>query len=167
MAIGIYTYVGPADIKAMVSGSPAGTALTDLSALAEWHAAQPSDDRDEPFTYTLGLDEILRVAPRRSEHVACAGGAPVLAAGEIAFSLHADRWTVASISNQSTGYCPDVTCWPAVASALDRLAIARPTAFTTEILFRRCPTCTELNIIRDDDLVCVFCEAGLPAAWNI
>lgn len=163
----VYTYVGPADVKAMVADSPAGTALTDLSTLAQWHAAQPSDERDEPFTYVVGLDGVLRVAPRRSEHVACSAGASVLAAGEIAFEGSDGRWSIASVSNQSAGYCPDVTCWPSVAAALDRLGVDRPAAFTAEILFRRCLACEEITIVRDGDLVCVFCEADLPAAWNI
>lgn len=169
MAIGVYPYIGPADIKAMAAGSPAGTALTDLRTLATWHAAQPADERDEPFTYVVGVDGILRVAPRRSEHVACAGGAAVLAAGEIAFGhdAGAGRWSVTSASNQSTGYCPDVTCWPAVASALDRLGVEHPAGFTTEIPFRRCTACAEITIVRDGDFVCVFCDAELPAAWNL
>jgi hypothetical protein len=118
MAIRVYSYVGPADIMAAVAASPAGAALTDLDALARWHAAQPLDERDEPFTYVVGLDGILCVAPRRSEHVACAGGSPVHAAGEIAFGSRTGLWSVVSVSNQSTGYCPDVACWPSVAAAL-------------------------------------------------
>ncbi|ACU75053.1 conserved hypothetical protein [Catenulispora acidiphila DSM 44928] len=167
MPIRHYSYVGPADIKAMVAGSPAGTALTGLDALARWHAAQPPDERAEPFTYVVGLDGVLRVAPRRSEHVACAGGASVLAAGEIAFECGDGQWSVTSVSNQSTGYCPDVTCWPAVAAALDQLGVAHPAAFTTEVQFRRCLNCRELTIVRDGDFVCVFCDADLPAGWNI
>jgi hypothetical protein len=163
----VYPYVGPADIRAMIAESPAGIALTDLSALIQWHAAQSPDERDEPFTYVVGLDGVLRVAPRRSEHVACSAGASVLAAGEIAFEHSDGRWSVTSVSNQSTGYCPDVTCWASVATALDRLGVDRPAAFTAEILFRRCPACAEIAIVRDGDLVCVFCEADLPAAWNI
>lgn len=167
MAIRVYSYVGPADIKAAVAASPAGVALTDLDVLAQWHAAQPRDERDEPFTYVIGLDGVLRVAPRRSEHVACAGGSSVLAAGEIAFGTRDGLWAVGSVSNQSTGYCPDVACWPSVAAALDGLGVARPAAFTTEILFRRCPVCGEINVVRDGDLVCVFCDADLPAGWNV
>lgn len=34
MAIRTYSHVGSTDIKAMVAGSPAGTPLTDLDALA-------------------------------------------------------------------------------------------------------------------------------------
>jgi hypothetical protein len=167
MAIRVYPYVGPADIKAMVAESPAGTALTGLETLAGWLAAQPPDERAEPFTYVVTPDGVLRVAPRRSEHVACAGGSPVLAAGEIAFDHAAGLWSVVSVSNQSTGYCPDVACWPSVAAALDRLGAARPAGFTAEILFRRCAGCGEINVVRDGDLVCVFCDGELPAAWNI
>ena len=86
-----YGYVGPADIKAMVADSPAGTALTDLSVLARWHAAH----RGDPVPPMPRL--------RRDRHRAR----------------------------------------------------------------RRCPACAEITIVRDGDLVCVFCEADLPAAWNI
>ncbi|MGW7278393.1 hypothetical protein ACWGIV_08810 [Streptomyces sp. NPDC054844] len=37
----------------------------------------------EPFTYVVGHDGLPRPAPRRGEHVACAGGPDVLGAGEI------------------------------------------------------------------------------------
>lgn len=159
--------VGPADIKAGVADAPAGTALTDLEALAGWLAARPPDERAEPFTYVVIPDGVLRVAPRRSEHVACAAGAAVLAAGEIGFERRAGRWCVASVSNQSTGYRPDVACWSAVAGALDRLGVGRPAAFTSEVLFRRCVGCGEVNLVRDGEGFCVFCDAELPSAWNI
>jgi hypothetical protein len=35
-------------------------------------------------------------------------------------------WVVSEVSNQSTGYCPDLSCWSAVASALDRAGLERP-----------------------------------------
>ena len=37
----------------------------------------------EPITFVIGVDGVLRVADRRSEHVACAGGGDVLSAGEL------------------------------------------------------------------------------------
>ncbi|MEU6730442.1 hypothetical protein ABZ917_42625 [Nonomuraea wenchangensis] len=37
------------------------------------------------------MDGVLLLAPRRSEHVACAGGRPVLSAGEISFAREAGR----------------------------------------------------------------------------
>ncbi|MEU0371482.1 hypothetical protein ABZ070_14690 [Streptomyces sp. NPDC006283] len=86
------------------------------------------------------------------------------AAGEVAFRRVAGRWEVAEVSNQSTGYCPDPECRPSVAAALDRAGVARPDRFTHEIVFRRCTGCDELNIVREGDFVCVFCDADLPAA---
>jgi hypothetical protein len=77
------------------------------------------------------------------------------------------RWLVGDVSNQSTGYCPDINSWPVVADALDRAGIARPSGFTHEVVLRRCPPCQQLNIVREADFVCVFCEAGLPLEWNV
>ncbi|MGW2558213.1 hypothetical protein ACWCXB_03000 [Streptomyces sp. NPDC001514] len=54
----------------------------------------------------------------------------------------------------------------AVANALDRAGLARPEAFTHEVVFRRCAGCEQLNIVRDEDFVCVFCDADLPREWN-
>lgn len=42
----------------------------------------------------------------------------------------AGRCTVDDISNQSTGYCPDVSSWQAVARALDHTGLGRPSRFT-------------------------------------
>jgi hypothetical protein len=69
-------------------------------------------------------------------------------------------------SNQSTGYCPDPDCWPAVAAALDRAGIPHPGRFTVEVIFRRCPSCGERNLVKDDWFVCALCEAELPREWN-
>jgi hypothetical protein len=99
--------------------------------------------------------------------VVCAGGGAVLSAGEIRFREESRRWTVGEVSNQSTDYCPDVSSWLAVAEALDRIGIARPSGFTHEVVFRRCPSCQQLNIVREEDLVCVFCDPALPHEWNV
>ncbi|MFD5088030.1 hypothetical protein ACFWOG_36070 [Kitasatospora sp. NPDC058406] len=79
----------------------------------------------------------------------------------------ADRWTVGEVSNQSTGYCRDVTSWLAVAHALDDVELGRPSGFTHQVVFRRCPNCQEHNIVREDDFVCVFCGSDLPETWNV
>lgn len=95
-----YPYVGPASILA--AGGAPGRVLRSAEELDGWPGA-------EPFTYVVDMSGTLRLAPRRSEHVACAGGEPVLGAGEILFSRTADGgWAVESVSNQSTGYCPVV-----------------------------------------------------------
>ncbi|WP_285567975.1 hypothetical protein [Streptomyces sp. RTGN2] len=132
-----------------------------------WIAERSAAELTEPFTFVIGTDGVLRLAPRRSEHVACAGGDMVLSAGEISFVCDEGRWAVGEVSNQSTGYCPDVTSWTTVAHALDDIELGRPSGFTHEVVFRRCPDCQELNIVREDDFVCVFCGSGLPAAWNV
>ncbi len=148
---GVYDYVGPAELfdRAVPGrvGEPVGSPA-DVEGLD-----------DEPRTYVVDLDGVLRIAPRRSEHVSCAGGRPVLAAGEIAFG----DGRVAEVTNQSTGYCPGPESWPAVAGALDRAGIGRPDGFTHVFVFRRCPSCAELNVVKDGHFVCVFCDADLPA----
>ncbi|MDZ5446712.1 hypothetical protein U2F26_28980 [Micromonospora sp. 4G57] len=81
-----YRYVGPADVQASVVGAPEGWPIRSPVDLDTYLAAADPRDRDEPFTYVIDLGGTLRLAPRRSEHVACAGGGKVLGAGEIAFA---------------------------------------------------------------------------------
>ncbi|GAA1040086.1 hypothetical protein GCM10009557_60370 [Virgisporangium ochraceum] len=71
------------------------------------------------------------------------------------------------MSNQSTGYCPDPGCWTAVARALDRVGLPHPGDFTERFVFRRCPSCGERNIVRDDDFTCAPCDSALPTQWNV
>lgn len=133
----------------------------------EWASTRTADELSEPFTYVVDVDGILRLAPRRSEHVACAGGEAVLSAGEMSFREESGRFVVDEVSNQSTGYCPDVGSWSAVSDALDRAGILHPAGFTQEVVFRRCVSCQQLNVVREDDFVCVFCDEVLPQEWNV
>ncbi|MFF7359754.1 hypothetical protein [Streptomyces sp. NPDC008125] len=132
-----------------------------------WVSLRPAPELREPFTYVVDGDGTLRLAPRRSEHVACADGESVRGAGEVGFIRDRATWAVDGISNQSTGYCPDISSWPAVARALDRAGLARPDRFTHEVVFRRCPGCQAHNIVREGHFVCVFCDGELPALWNV
>ncbi|MEV7210516.1 MULTISPECIES: hypothetical protein [unclassified Streptomyces] len=161
-----YRYVGPVELKAAVRPGDGGRHIGSAADFDGWIVEQSAAELAEPFTFVVGVDGVLRLAPRRSEHVACAGGDMVLSAGEISFMREADQWTVSEVSNQSTGYCPDVTSWAEVARALDAAELRRPSGFTHEVVFRRCPDCQERNIVREDDFVCVFCGSDLPAAWN-
>ncbi|MFJ9589145.1 hypothetical protein [Streptomyces acidicola] len=162
-----YRYVGPVELKAAVGPGDGGRRIASAADFGGWIVEQSAAELAEPFTFVVGMDGVLRLAPRRSEHVACAGGEMVLGAGEISFIREADRWTVSEVSNQSTGYCPDVSSWLEVARALDAVGLRRPSGFTHEVVFRRCPGCQEHNIVREDDFVCVFCGSDLPAAWNV
>ena len=53
-----HSYVGPEHVKA-------------AAALSDWLDSMP-EALTEGATFTVGLDGILRLAPRRSEHIACA-----------------------------------------------------------------------------------------------
>ncbi|MBF8185989.1 hypothetical protein ITP53_09570 [Nonomuraea sp. K274] len=162
-----YGYVGPADVKAAVRSGNEGHPIRLRADFDRWVAERSGAELAEPFTFVVDMDGVLRLAPRRSEHVTCAGGGRVLSAGEIAFSRETGRWAVLGVSNHSTGYCPDTSSWPAVAEALDRAGLGHPPGFTSEVVFRRCLTCQEHNIVRENYFVCVFCENDLPALWNV
>ncbi|GAA4145632.1 hypothetical protein [Actinomadura keratinilytica] len=120
-----YEYVGPEKIARRVDGV-AGRPVRSPADLEE-RLAERRGECDEPFAFVVDVAGTLLLAPRRSEHVACAGGRPVLAAGEIAFAADGGgRRAAAGITNQSTGYCPDAGCRPAVAAALDRARVPHP-----------------------------------------
>jgi hypothetical protein len=61
----------------------------------------------------------------------------------------------------------DPDSWPAVSAALERAGVAQPADFTHKLLFRRCPACGQVNVVRDEEFVCAICSADLPAEWNI
>ena len=155
--IRVYQYVGPAEVMEAVQSSAPGRAVLSQEDIS---------DVGEPFTFIVDLEGILRLAPRRSEHVACAAGRPVLSAGEITFERGRDGWEVISATNQSTGYCPEDNSWPVVGQALDRIGVPHPGRFTDEFTFRRCLRCGERNLVRDGDFTCAICDAELPASWN-
>lgn len=110
---------------------------------------------------------VLRLAPRRSEHVVRAGGGPILGTAEMSFREESGQWVVGEVSNHSTGYCPDISSWPAVAKALDAAGIDHPSGFTHEVVFRRCLACDQVNIVREKDFVCIFCDEELPRERNV
>ncbi|WP_326771055.1 hypothetical protein OG978_43440 (plasmid) [Streptomyces sp. NBC_01591] len=162
-----YRYVGPADLKAAVRPGSGGCRIGSAADFNSWISERSAAELVEPFTFVVDMEGMLRLAPRRSEHVACAGGGSVLSAGEVGFNRQAGRWVVGDVSNHSTGYCPDTSSWPAVAQALDCVRLGRPSGFTHAVVFRRCPDCQEHSIVREDDFVCVFCGSDLPTAWNV
>lgn len=162
-----YGYVGPAEILAALRPGTEGRVIRSGADLTTWVTERGAAEAAEPYTYVVGLDGLLLLAPRRSEHVACAGGRRVLAAGEMAFSGSPGRWAVHEVSNQSTGYCPDLDSWQAVARALEAAGVEHPGGFTHEVVFRRCERCRECSVVREGDFVCVFCGSDLPGRWNV
>jgi hypothetical protein len=51
-----------------------------------------------------------------------------------------------------------------VANALDCVGVKHPGNFTDKIIFRRCLTCGERNIVRH--FTCALCDSALPAQSN-
>ncbi len=166
----LYRYVGPDEIRRRVEGMPPGAvvrSVADLAAFLEASGASPIAGGLVPLTFVVTAGGELRVALRGSEHVACAGGDDVLTAGELFVARNATgQVRIEEASNQSTGYCPEPTSWPALAAALDRAGVLHPGGFTQEIVFRRCTKCHERNLVKEDWLVCALCDAPLPPAWN-
>jgi hypothetical protein len=167
MAARHYRYVGPEQVRAAAEGADPGAAIRARQDLERWLDAHAADAEGgvTPATFVVSLEGCLRLASRRSEHIACAAGQPVLSAGELFFERRPAARVVAA-SNLSTGYCPEPESWAAVAGALDRADIRHPGRFTSEFLFRRCPSCGERNLVKDEFFVCAICEADLPPDWN-
>jgi hypothetical protein len=162
----LYYYVGPAAIRDRARSATGGTVIRTAGDLRAWLASQPTAGATGLVAATFVIDPagFLRLADRRSEHVACAGGGPVLTAGEMFFAP--DPSVIEEVSNLSTGYCPEPKSWDAVARALAVIGVGHPGRFTTEIVFRRCPACDERNVVKDGWFVCQVCGGDLPADWN-
>lgn len=161
----LFAYIGPPEVRARSLGAPGGAPIGDGSALLAWMRGAASEVAREGgwATYVVDAAGQLVVAPRRSEHVACAGGAAVRAAGEVRFDA---RGEVIEVTNNSTGYCPDEACWESVRAALNRAGLRGPSAFTVVVRFRRCTACGERNLVKEEWYRCALCDAELPAAWN-
>jgi len=161
-----YKYVGPREIREVACTQPSGTAIKTARDLSRWLESKPTESTAAGnwiATFTINVDETLYLAPRRSEHVACAAGGPVLSAGEITLD---NELNVAEISNQSTGFCPEPDSWPTVENALNRIGLNHPGRFTNAVVFRLCPKCNQRNIVKDSWYYCQLCDAKLPQTWN-
>ncbi|PQO32228.1 hypothetical protein DTL21_18540 [Bremerella cremea] len=162
----IYEYVGPQEIRERSHNSPPGVPIYSKQGLLNWfhdHREDLDQANQLVATFVIDLKGELLLAPRQSEHVACAGGAPVRSAGEITLTTKGE---VFEISNQSTGYCPEPESWPACQEVFERLSVTHPGHFTQQIIFRRCPACHERNVVKDDWFVCAICGGDLPETWN-
>ena len=165
----IYHYVGASEIKDAVASFPSGTIIKSVEVLKQWldRNKQKYDvNAAIVATFIINLDGYLCLADRHSEHVACSGGKGVLSAGEIFISHIKNKYEVIEISNQSTGFCPQLESWYWVAKALNRISLSHPGRFTIEFIFRRCTRCSQLNIVKDDLFTCEVCKASLPKFWN-
>lgn len=166
MSLREYQYVGPDEIREVSRTQPSGIPIRNVRDIETWLETGPTEqlpDGSWVATFTISTDQILYLAPRRSEHVACASGGPVLSAGEVTID---DEFNIAEISNQSTGFCPEPDSWKSVQPVLDQLGLNHPGEFTNAVVFRRCPKCKERNIVKDSWFYCQICDAKLPDTWN-
>lgn len=166
-----YQYVGPKDIAEGVAGAPEGALILNGTDIVQWiRETRQEPDADGLFVATFVIDDdgLLRIADRRSEHVACAGGKPVRSAGEITFELTGRGPRIAAITNQSTGYCPEPRSWEAVAIALDvaKIDYQGLDGFDPAFEFRRCVSCASINLVKNNVFRCSLCDAHLPVCWN-
>jgi hypothetical protein len=165
-----YRYVGPNQLADRSTGSPPGTVVESSRDILNWvKRSGQVNDRSGRITATFVVDTEgrLRLADRHSEHVACAGGGPVLAAGEITLGIRGSSVGAEEVTNQSTGYCPEPESWPAVAAAPRAIGVMSPDGYTAELLFRRCPRRGQINVVKDRSFECAVCGTALPAYWNL
>lgn len=163
----LYPYIGPQHLAKLAEVESTRWHVDSINKLAVW-LAEHSDSLSRNVTVTfVVLSDGLWVADRRSEHIACARGKPVLSAGEMSFAFSPRQPVeLVEVSNQSTGYCPEPESWLAVAAALDKLEIRRPEDFTVKYTFRRCPSCAATNIVKNESFDCALCGSHLPLEWN-
>ncbi len=162
----LYDYVGPSAIREAVVGDDSGVTIDSVDTLRAWSATQEEwEDGLLTLTFVVVPDGVLRVAPRRSEHVACALGGPVLAAGELTLTREPEL-AVIYATNQSTGYCPRPECWSAALAALQAAGIPCPVDLTQSYDFRFCTACQERMLVKEQWFVCDLCGNDLPQEWN-
>src|SRR5829696_7722405 len=120
----LYRYVGPREIADRAGAEQRGLPIQSADDIRNWieRTGQTLSSGQVIATFIVDTMGVLRIADRRSEHVACAGGEPVQSAGEIMFAVAA-AVAVAEVSNQSAGYCPEPESWPAVATALTQAGL--------------------------------------------
>jgi hypothetical protein len=146
-----YRYVGPKKIAERAPPIPAGFRVESPEDVRCW--IQQTDQELNAAgsviaTFIIEEAGWLRIADRRSEHVACAGGRPVRSAGEMTFTVSPNSVGVTWVTNQSTGYYPEPDSWPAVEAALTRAGIVAPECFGQEFVFRRCLHCAPSALSR-------------------
>ncbi len=161
----MYTYIGPKEFLNLVDKKLIGRKVKSKYDILDWIISTEQElniNNEVIATFIIDLEQNLRINDRRSEHVVCAGGLPVLSAGEITFKKDTNNLIVSEISNQSTGYCPDAAkSWSHINKALCNLGIDYPVYFTTIMIFRICKNCKSINLVKDEYFFCAICDSKL------
>ena len=164
----IYSYVGPKHIINSVSYNIQKFRVTNSENVKQWiQKTSQVMERDYSIiaTYIIDEQQQLWITDRRYEHVACAEGKRVLAAGEMTFLVE-NNVSISEISNQSTGYCPKKSCWQVVETVMRRTGMNFPNYWTLAVTFRMCKNCHQRNIVKDAFFICDVCGEALNLHWN-
>ncbi len=156
-----YPYIGPPERRELGDLPCARQCVVNARNILDWIGqTHPKQHITHTITATFIVDiaGYLWIADRHYEHVACAQGQSVLSAGEITFAQE-DGLEITALSNQSTGYCPHVKTWPAVARALSRAQLTFPATWTLACTFARCTQCHTLHLIKHESWICAVCNA--------
>ena len=163
----LYAYVGPPEIRSQADAGIPRLQVTPDQRLRDLRKALELGDGADALilTFVVDAEGRLWVSDRHAEHVACARGADILAAGELTLADDAGLRVIAA-TNQSTGYCPEPESWQALAAALRSAGIPHPPGFEHAFEFRRCVRCQATVLIKDDVFECTECGAPLSPSWN-
>ncbi|MEM1395074.1 MAG: hypothetical protein AAGG00_17640 [Cyanobacteria bacterium P01_H01_bin.150] len=165
----MYKYVGSDEIRENTAHLAPGKKILSVNDIDNWiRETKQQQDKSGLIaaTFVIDCEGYLRIADRRYEHIACAGGQPVISAGEIFFKKSESELEIAEITNQSTGFCPEPESWKDVVKVLYFINIVHPSSFTIEFIFRCCCACQQVNIVKDNLFICSVCAAKLPLRWN-
>jgi hypothetical protein len=164
----LYSCVGPAAIAERARTAPGGRRIRSPDDVGDWIRATDQELHGGLViaTFVVDAEGRLLIADRRSEHVACAGGAVVRSAGEMTFAV-GPPIEASAVSNQSTGYCPEPESWPAVAATLRAVGFAAPATFDPACHFRRCLSCADVTLVKNGVFECGLCGVPLPTEYNI
>ena len=163
-----YSYIGSPDF--LPKGEFPPRYSLEVATLTQWlqeHRHETDIEGCVAATWIVDLEGVFWFADRATEHVACARLGEVLSAGEVYFQLSKKGPRIERITNQSTGFCPESSSWPAVVRALELKGIEFPSGFEPAFEFRRCRSCGNLAIVKDDDYTCIVCGKELPEQWNL
>ena len=164
----LYNYIGSPENLALIGYQQRRIKVTSLDAVRAWIAETGQELEHNILTVTFIVDATgkLWISDRRSEHVVCAAGGPVCSAGELAFEILDKFISLSSVTNLSTGFCPEPNSWPTVAKELVRIGLQVPNGFGPGFDFRRCAVCGTTNTVKEGWFFCAQCDSELDQEWN-
>ncbi|MFI8189396.1 hypothetical protein ACIF8T_11470 [Streptomyces sp. NPDC085946] len=145
-----------------------GARPAECGAAERGAAERGAAERAEPLALLVAADGLPRPAPRRSGHVARAGGRTVPAAGRTVFRRTGVGRTAHAAGNHPPGHCPDPApdSWHAVARAPARAGAGRPRGSAHAVAPRRRTRCRERGDVRGGGPVRVLRGSDLPPERN-